>query len=149
MSEEFLKLIDILRKRRIELGYSMRGLARESGTNHSYIFDLEHSCSARIDIEKIIKICDVLDLDFYDILVESGLLFRTRKFECYEVDVYFDGELFYKFDVSEVNEERAVDLLTKYLYSNDLIDEDSNYKICFKVKKKIPKSKYKKVCNNY
>lgn len=141
MDERLENLINILKKERIKKEYSMRALAKECGFNHSYIFDLEHSFSNKIDLIKLLKICEVLDVDFYELLIESGLIFSDKEFQCYEIDVYLDDELFYKFDVSESTEERAIDLLENYLYQRNLINDDMD--VCYEIEKKIPKGKRK------
>lgn len=138
MDKRIEKLIDTIRKERIRQGYSLRQLAKECDTSHSCIFDLEHSYNSKIDLIKLLKVCEVLEIDFYDLLVKSGLIFIDKVFHCYEIDVYLDDELFYKFDVSETTEDRAIKLLNEYLEINNLIYEDCELE--FEIREKIPRS---------
>ena len=70
--------------------------------------------------------------------MKSGLIFSDKVFHCYEIDVYLDDELFYKFDVSETTEDRAIKLLNEYLEINNLIYEDCELE--FEIREKIPRS---------
>lgn len=74
MKNDYILLSEILRSRRMELGYSQRSLARAVGIHHSSINDIENGFRKRWDLTSLIDICNVLELNFVDVLVLSNYL---------------------------------------------------------------------------
>lgn len=74
MDKDYLLLSQILRDRRIELGYSQRSLARAIGVHHSTINDIENGFRRKWDLTMLIDLCDVLKINFVTLLLLTNYL---------------------------------------------------------------------------
>lgn len=74
MEKDYLLLSQILRDRRIELGYSQRSLARVVGVHHSTINDYENGFKRKWDLVILIDLCNVLRINFVTLLILTNFL---------------------------------------------------------------------------
>lgn len=61
-----------LKKHRLEKGYSLDDLARESGTSKSYLWELENRDTRKPSAEKVVKIAEVLGVTTEYLLDEAA-----------------------------------------------------------------------------
>lgn len=131
MKYNYLKIARILKEKRLESGMSQRQLASLVGINHSEITRIEHGERVNYNLINLIKICEVLDIDFNNLLVNCGYI-ETEKIYTYEIIVRKYDEEYYK--VNGKNEEDAIDILTDFLVKNHKIDTKNQDKIDFYIR---------------
>jgi transcriptional regulator with XRE-family HTH domain len=68
-------VVDVLRRRRVKMGYSQRGLSKKLGMHITYIWEVEHyQHSMRVD--ELLAICDELQMEEEEIV---KLILRARR----------------------------------------------------------------------
>ena len=120
-----------MKEKRLESGMSQRQLASLVGINHSEITRIEPGERVNYNLINLIKICEVLDIDFNNLLVNCGYI-ETEKIYTYEIIVRKYDEEYYK--VNGKNEEDAIDILTDFLVKNHKIDTKNQDKIDFYIR---------------
>ena len=121
MKFDYLKLADIIKTRRNELGISTRKLAEKIGISHAEISRFENGLKPSLYFIPFIKMCNELDLDLEVLLKIVGLL-EEKKERKYEVKVANAEENF--FEITAKNEYEAAKIVSKFVIENDIIDLD-------------------------
>ena len=108
MKFDYLKLADIIKTRRNELGISTRKLAEKIGISHAEISRFENGLKPSLYFIPFIKMCNELDLDLEVLLKIVGLL-EEKKERKYEVKVANAEENF--FEITAKNEYEAAKIV--------------------------------------
>ena len=111
MKFDYLKLADIIKTRRNELGISTRKLAEKIGISHAEISRFENGLKPSFYFIPFIKMCNELDLDLEVLLKIVGLL-EEKKERKYEVRVANADEDF--FEITAKNEYEAAKIVSKF-----------------------------------
>lgn len=129
MRFDYYKLAKILKERRLELGLTIRNVEDLTGINHSEVSRIENGLKPKIDIIALIKICEVLDLDFEKLLKETNYLvdknFRKRGMESmkkFKVLVQKSKQI--EMEVGAESEEKAAEMVDEILNEVDLFELD-------------------------
>ena len=130
MKFDYLKLAEIIKTRRNELGISTRKLAEKIGISHAEISRFENGLKPSFYFIPFVKMCKELDLDLMDLLIEVGLLDEPTD-KKYEVKVTNVDEDF--FEIEAKNEKEAAMIVAKFIIENDIIEIDTNKPIDFEV----------------
>ena len=130
MKFDYLKLAEIIKSRRNELGISTRKLAEKIGISHAEISRFENGLKPSFYFIPFVKMCKELDLDLMDLLIEVGLLNEPID-KKYEVKVSNVDEDF--FEIEAKNEKEAAMIVAKFIIQNDIIEIDSDKPIDFEV----------------
>ena len=125
MKFDYLKLAEIIKERRIELGISTRKLAEKIGISHAEISRFENGLKPGFYFIPFIKLCKELDLDIEVLLKVVGLL-EEKEDKKYVVRVVNADEDF--FEINAKNEYEAAKIVSKFVIQNDIIDLDFNKK---------------------
>ena len=83
MKFDYLKLANIIKTRRNEKGISTRKLAEKIGISHAEISRFENGLKPSFYLIPFVKMCEELELDIEDLLIEVGLLseIEDKKYE--------------------------------------------------------------------
>lgn len=81
MKNDILLLAGILKKRRITLGYSLRSLAEEVGISHTELARIENGNRTNFSLIVIIRLCEVLKIDFVNLLTITGYISPRSEFD--------------------------------------------------------------------
>lgn len=130
MKFDYLKLAEIIKTRRNELGISTRKLAEKIGVSHAEISRFENGLKPSFYFIPFVKMCKELDLDLMDLLIDVGLLDEPID-KKYEVKVTNVNEDF--FEIEAKNEKEAAMIVAKFVIENDIIEIDSDMPIDFEV----------------
>lgn len=130
MKFDYLKLAEIIKTRRNELGVSTRKLAEKIGISHAEISRFENGLKPSFYFIPFVKMCKELDLDLMDLLIEVGLLNEPID-KKYVVKVSNVDEDF--FEIEAKNEKEAAMIVAKFIIQNDIIEIDSDKPIDFEV----------------
>jgi len=130
MKFDYLKLAEIIKTRRNELGISTRKLAEKIGISHAEISRFENGLKPSFYFIPFVKMCKELDLDLMDLLIEVGLLNEPID-KKYVVKVSNVDEDF--FEIEAKNEKEAAMIVAKFIIQNDIIEIDSDKPIDFEV----------------
>ena len=130
MKFDYLKLAEIIKSRRNELGISTRKLADKIGISHAEISRFENGLKPSFYLIPFVKMCKELDLDLMDLLIEVGLLNEPID-KKYVVKVSNVDEDF--FEIEAKNEKEAAMIVAKFIIQNDIIEIDSDKPIDFEV----------------
>lgn len=130
MKFDYLKLAEIIKTRRNELGISTRKLAEKIGISHAEISRFENGLKPSFYFIPFVKMCKELDLDLMDLLIEVGLLSDPID-KKYVVKVSNVDEDF--FEIEAKNEKEAAMIVAKFIIQNDIIEIDSDKPIDFEV----------------
>lgn len=130
MKFDYLKLAEIIKTRRNELGISTRKLAEKIGISHAEISRFENGLKPSFYFIPFVKMCKELDLDLMDLLIEVGLLNEPID-KKYVVKVSNVDEDF--FEIEAKNEKEAAMIVAKFIIQNDIIEIDSDKSIDFEV----------------
>lgn len=129
MRFDYYELAKILKERRLELGLTIRNVEDLTGINHSEVSRIENGLKPKIDIIALIKICEVLDLDFEKLLKETNYLvdknFRKRGMESmkkFKVLVQKSKQI--EMEVGAESEEKAAEMVDEILNEVDLFELD-------------------------
>ena len=74
MRYNYLLLSDLLRSKRLERGYSIRGLARIVGISDTELSRIENGERKNFNLVTLISLCEVLRIDFIKLLKVTGYL---------------------------------------------------------------------------
>lgn len=74
MKNNYGFIAEVFRKRRIMLGYSKRKLAAIVGISDTEISRIEHGERENYNLVTLIRLCEVLKIDFIHLLVLAGYL---------------------------------------------------------------------------
>ena len=130
MKFDYLKLAEIIKTRRNELGISTRKLAEKIGISHAEISRFENGLKPSFYFIPFVKMCKELDLDLMDLLIEVGLLNEPID-KKYVVKVSNVDEDF--FEIEAKNEKEAAMIVAKFIIQNDIIEIDSDNPIDIEV----------------
>lgn len=130
MKFDYLKLAEIIKTRRNELGVSTRKLAEKIGISHAEISRFENGLKPSFYFIPFVKMCKELDLDLMNLLIEVGLLNEPID-KKYVVKVSNVDEDF--FEIEAKNEKEAAMIVAKFIIQNDIIEIDSDKPIDFEV----------------
>lgn len=130
MKFDYLKLAEIIKTRRNELGISTRKLAEKIGVSHAEISRFENGLKPSFYFIPFVRMCKELDLDLMDLLIDVGLLDEPID-KKYEVKVTNVDEDF--FEIEAKNEKEAATIVAKFVIENDIIEIDSDMPIDFEV----------------
>lgn len=130
MKFDYLKLAEIIKTRRNELGISTRKLAEKIGVSHAEISRFENGLKPSFYFIPFVKMCKELNLDLMDLLIDVGLLDEPID-KKYEVKVTNVNEDF--FEIEAKNEKEAAMIVAKFVIENDIIEIDSDMPIDFEV----------------
>lgn len=129
MRFNYLLLGSILKNRRIEKGLSKNKLAQYIGISQPEVTRIENGIRTVPNIITLIYMCEILELDFINLLkvtgyVDSKNLIMKGNFDMrkYKVNAKKDKEL--EFIVYADNEEQAIKIVTEVLEDLDLTDEE-------------------------
>lgn len=130
MKFDYLKLAEIIKERRNELGISTRKLAEKIGVSHAEISRFENGLKPSFYFIPFVRMCKELDLDLMDLLIDVGLLDEPID-KKYVVKVTNVDEDF--FEIEAKNEKEAATIVAKFVIENDIIEIDSDMPIDFEV----------------
>lgn len=130
MKFDYLKLAEIIKERRNELGISTRKLAEKIGVSHAEISRFENGLKPSFYFIPFVRMCKELDLDLMDLLIDVGLLDEPID-KKYVVKVTNVDEDF--FEIEAKNEKEAAMIVAKFVIENDIIEIDSDMPIDFEV----------------
>lgn len=129
MRFNYYLLGEILRERRIELGLSKNKLAQYVGISQPEVTRIENGTRTVPNIITLIYMCEVLGLDFINLLkitgyVDSKNLIMKGNFDMkkYKVNAKKDKEI--EFIVYADDEEKAIRIVEEVLEDLDLSDEE-------------------------
>lgn len=92
MKNDYLKLAVILRNKRLERGYSVRGLSRAVGISDTELTRIENGERQNYNLITLIALCKVLKLDFIKLLQVTNYL---PEYFDYLPDSQFDDRDYY------------------------------------------------------
>lgn len=121
MKFDYLKLAEIIKSRRNELGISTRKLAEKIGISHAEISRFENGLKPSFYFIPFVKMCKELDLDVADLLKMVGLL-EEKTEKKYVVRVENVDEDF--FEITAKNEFEAAEIVAKFVIQNDIVELD-------------------------
>lgn len=130
MKFDYLKLAEIIKTRRNEKGISTRKLAEKIGVSHAEISRFENGLKPSFYLIPFVKMCEELEIDITDLLIEVGLLDEPID-KKYEVKVTNIDEDF--FEIEAKNEKEAAMIVAKFIIENDIIEIDTDKPIDFEV----------------
>ncbi len=129
MRFDYYKLAKILKERRLELGLTIRKVEDLTGINHSEVSRIENGLKPKIDIIALIKICEVLDLNFEKLLKVTNYLvnenYRKRGMESmrkFKVLVQKSKQI--EMEIGSESKEKAVEIVDEILKEVDLFELD-------------------------
>jgi len=125
MKNNYMVLAEIIKSRRISLGYSLRQLANEVGISHTELARIENGNRQGINVVTLIQICKVLNLNFVNVLEESDFCEIEEDKLFY---VLVKGVELNVFKIHAPNEARALLFIIDLLSENDLIKKDPSVK---------------------
>lgn len=128
MKKDYLIVAEILRNRRIEKGFSLRKVALAINISHTEITRIENGERENINMRTLIKLCKFLDIDFIRLLEVAGY-FEDEIEKTYEVVVTKTTEKVFK--VNAKDEEKALNIISNYVFDNHIIELNSDDKIDF------------------
>lgn len=129
MRFNYYLLGEILRERRIELGFSKNKLAQYVGISQPEVTRIENGTRTVPNIITLIYMCEVLGLDFINLLKITGYVDRKNlimkgnfDMKKYKVNAKKDKEI--EFIVYADDEEKAIRIVEEVLEDLDLSDEE-------------------------
>ena len=124
MRFDYYKLAKILKDRRNQLKLTIRDIEDLIDVSHSEISRIENGFKPKIDVVTLIKLCEILDLDFVNLLKETNYLvgknFRKRGMESmkkFKVLVQKSKQI--EMEVGAESEEKAVEMADEILNEVD------------------------------
>ena len=126
MKFDYLKLANIIKTRRNEKGISTRKLAEKIGISHAEISRFENGLKPSFYLIPFVKMCEELELDIEDLLIEVGLLSEIED-KKYEVKIKNVNEDY--FEIMAKNPREAAIIVTKFVIENGIIELDSSQEI--------------------
>lgn len=125
MKNNYMKLAQIIKNRRIELGYSLRYLANEVGISHTELVRIENGNRQCLNVITLIKICKLLNLDFLLLLEEANFYEREEEKLFYIIVKNVETNVF---RIHATNEQAALLIAIDFLSENDLVKIDEKIK---------------------
>lgn len=129
MRFNYYLLGEILKERRIELGLSKNKLAQYVGISQPEVTRIENGTRTVPNIITLIYMCEVLGLDFINLLKITGYVDRKNlimkgnfDMKKYKVNAKKDKEI--EFIVYADDEEKAIKIVEEVLEDLDLSDEE-------------------------
>lgn len=129
MRFNYYLLGEILRERRIELGLSKNKLAQYVGISQPEVTRIENGTRTVPNIITLIYMCEVLNLNFINLLKITGYVDRKNlimkgnfDMKKYKVNAKKDKEI--EFIVYADDEEKAIKIVEEVLEDLDLSDEE-------------------------
>ena len=129
MRFDYYKLAKILKDRRNQLKLTIRDIEDLIDVSHSEISRIENGFKPKIDVVTLIKLCEILDLDFVNLLKETNYLvgknIRKRGMESmkkFKVLVQKSKQI--ELEVGSESEEKAVEMVDEILNEVDLFELD-------------------------
>ena len=111
MKFDYLKLANIIKTRRNEKGISTRKLAEKIGISHAEISRFENGLKPSFYLIPFVKMCEELELDIEDLLIEVGLFS----------------------EIEDKNQKEAALIVAKFVIENEIIEIDTTIPIEFEV----------------
>ena len=130
MKKDYLIVADILKNRRLEQGLTLRELEEYSDVSRAEISKIERGERENINIRNLIKLCKCLEIDFIKLLEIAGY-FDEEYARTYEVNVKKTTEKVFK--VKARNENQALEIITNYVFNNNILDTKDDDVIDFSV----------------
>lgn len=130
MKKDYLIVADILKNRRLEEGLTLRELEKYSDVSRSEISTIERGERENINMRSLIKLCKCLEIDFVKLLEVAGY-FDENYERTYEVEVKKTTEKVFK--VKARNENQALEVITNYVFNNNILDSKDDDVIDFSV----------------
>ena len=129
MRFDYYELSKILKERSLELGLTIRNVEDLTGINHSEVSRIENGLKPKIDIIALIKICEVLDLDFEKLLKVTNYLvdedYRKRGMEIMKkFKVLLQKSKQIELEVGAESEEKVAEVVNDILDKIDLFELD-------------------------
>lgn len=83
MRYNYLKIAEIIKEKRLESGMSQRQLGEIAGISHTEIGTIEKGMKLNYSLLILIKLCEVLDIDFVELLKTAGYIENntTKKYK--------------------------------------------------------------------
>jgi len=125
MKNNYMILAQIIKNRRIELGFSLRYLANEVGISHTELVRIENGNRQCLNVITLIKICKLLNLDFLLLLEEANFYEREEEKLFYIIVKNAETNVF---RIHAASEQAALLIAIDFLSENDLIKIDENIK---------------------
>lgn len=104
MKNNYLLLAEIIKMRRIVMGFSLRSLSNLIGISHTELTRMENGSRENYNLTTIINLCNILKLDFVKLLKITGYL------------PYKDGEI----------DEETLSYIEKFNKINYVFPEEKN-----------------------
>lgn len=130
MKKDYLIVANILKNRRLEEGLTLRELEKYSDVSRSEISTIERGERENINMRSLIKLCKCLGIDFVKLLEVAGY-FDENYEKTFEVEVKKTTEKVFK--VKAKNENQALDIITNYVFKNNILDTKDDDVIDFSV----------------
>ena len=79
MKNNYMMLAEIIKNRRISLGFSLRNLANEVGISHTELVRIENGNRQCLNVITLIRLCKLLELDFLTLLEDTNIYEREEE----------------------------------------------------------------------
>lgn len=104
MKNNYGFIAEVFKKRRVELGYSKRRLAAIVGISDTEISRIEHGERENYNLVTLIRMCEVLQIDFIHLLALAGYL-PSDQTDCdNDMETMLDEDLEDNYDVCLTDE---------------------------------------------
>ena len=125
MKNNSIKLGKLIEERRKEMGLSIRELAKIIDISHTELLNIEKGKRLKINFIILIKLCNVLDLNFIECLMLSGHFEEKNKYKTYEVKIKKVKEN--KIKIDAINKEKVLEVVLNYLMEEqDNLEENED-----------------------
>lgn len=118
MKNNYVLLAEILKLKRVVLGYSKRSLAAEVGISHTELSRIENGSRENYNVVTLINMCNVLKIDFVRLLKITGYL-PSKKGEFPKDMVDWVKDLDNLLSMTDEDELQVVAILKSFLYDMD------------------------------
>lgn len=113
MKNNSIKLGNLIEERRKKMGLSIRELAKIIDISHTELLNIEKGKRLKINFIILIKLCNVLDLNFTKCLMLSGYFEEKNKYKTFEVTIKKVKEN--KIKIDAINKEKVLEVVLNYL----------------------------------
>ena len=125
MKNNYMMLAEIIKNRRISLGFSLRNLANEVGISHTELVRIENGNRQCLNVITLIRLCKLLELDFLTLLEDTNFYEREEEKLFYVIVKNIDTTVF---RIHATNEIKAVTMIIDLIKNNDVIKKDKDIK---------------------
>ncbi len=125
MKNNYMILAEIIKNRRIALGYSLRNLANEVGISHTELVRIENGNRQCLNTITLLKICKLLNLDFLTLLEDANFYEREEEKLFYIIVKNAETKVF---KIHATSEQSAFPIVIDFLSENDIIKIDEKIK---------------------